>query len=199
MSSREFFAVPKRLLRTRIFGKHDREDSQGKKLIEGADYFDEEIILNEAPMPKQTVIENSTGETQQLAKASPDLLTIVGVLPHHLISIQRFFQQKGLICKFDRETTTGELGNWTVVQLNKNIRDIPEIEFHTQFGPNIFGTCYIGRFRYENIEPIIDSQQQETQTIFREGHNENDRVSLPFDQKSNWVKFREFVIGQQEF
>ena len=201
-SNPEFFAVPKRLLKTRVFGRHDREDRNEKKLIEGADYFDEEIILNEAHMPKQTVIDNEPAQEPVLEKPSPDVLTIIGVLPHDLITIQRFFVKNGISCKFDRETVTGELGNWTVVQLSKNVNEIPEIDFHTQFGPNLIGSCYIGRFRYEQIEPANNNSSQQEPDIYRQQHNTRDRVLDNEGEKSIWDfwdLFKEFVLGKQDF
>ena len=193
------FAIPKKLMKTRIFGRLDYEDEKRKKLIDAPDFFDEEIVINEAHMPKQTVLKEEPETRPALGKASPNVLTIIGVQPFHLIYIQKYFQNKGLICQFDKETVTGELGNWTVVTLNKNIEEIPEIEFQTQFGPNIFGACYIGRYREEQVEAIKSNKfVKEVPNIFREHHNAEDLTSMPLDEKSALTVFREFVIGEKE-
>lgn len=193
--------LPQRLVNGRVFGRKDKEDpDNSKKLIEGPDFIDDDILINETHIPKSSLYTNEAIDNSALPPASPNVLTIIGILPNQLKQIQKFFKSLDVACLFDRETVEGDLGNWVVVTLNKNVEEIPELSAHTQFADNVFGGCYVGRYREESIFaiPADDANKNHRIPIFRHQKRAEDLTTAPLEDKSLWIKIREFVFGENE-
>lgn len=193
------FNLPERLKHERLYGQLDNQRQKKKHFIEEAELQDVELIMNKTHMPRATIYGNLTDERLEKTPASPNVLSIIGVLPYHLRSIQKFFNDLAITCTFDEETTTGQLGNWTVVTLGRKVENIPEIKPVTQFDKTVFGACYVGRYQEENIYKVpMNNDSNKDYQIFRLRSFDTDQTSVPFEDKSLFVKFREFILGQNE-
>lgn len=195
------YGLPNRLLTGRIYGRKDNDlVDNSKKLIEGLDYIDDDILINETHIPKQSIYDNETPQKRTLLPPSPNVLTIIGILPNHLKTVVRFFKNLDVLIVFDKETVTGQLGNWVVATLNKNVEEIPELSAYTQFSESVFGGCYVGRYREESIYaiPADNSNKKDRVNIFRHQKRAEDLTTAPLEDKSLWILFREFVLGQNE-
>jgi hypothetical protein len=125
---------------------------------------------------------------------------VVGILPHQLDLLRSYFKENGLNAVIEPPNALLSRGNWVHVHFDRDVATLSCIEPRIQLSDHLIVGCFMGYFQKEECVPVpVPQKVKEDQKtkFFKMPQMDEDLTALSMKEKSWWLKFREFVLGER--
>ena len=193
------FCLPERLETERPFGHHDIYRKQNEHVQAFSDEAQDDGIL-EAAGPTATIYGTDMGSSRKIAEPSPNVLTVIGVLPHQTQALLSYFRHNGY--PFESDSQRVARGpNWVCLVFDEDVEKIACVNSTIQINENLIVSCFVGYFGYERCRAIVKRHAEtgiKMMDLFKMKRGDDDLGGKALEKKTMMNKVREFIFGEKE-
>lgn len=191
------FCLPARLETERPFGHHTIYRNQKEKVQSFSDEADGNDERPEGVIPTATLYGTDLG-TQDISDASPNILTVIGVLPHQVETLLSYFREYGYSFPNNR---IDRGANWVSLVFDEAVEQIDCVNPTIQLTEYLIVSCFVGYFGHQHCRPVVKQEKggkTEVMDLFKMKRGDDDLTGKTFEKKHLLNKVREFIFGERE-